>query len=374
MVAAINLAREGSEVSVLERGPEVGGAPYNPRIDVTPLDRSIWDYIGLNLDSCFQEVGRLDAYARSRHHSVTPKESVPFLYMVERGPRESSLDSHLYKEALRVGVKFEFSHPVRNLADVPDNSIIATGLNPQMLTMLEIPFTMADAYSGYMENSGEDRVAGAYLDDYTNDYFYSATINNMWFGLLWSRGMEISKDQLDKCAQQIEQRQGLKIKEWKHHRVGIAVKDLNNPRLFVGNKILAGPLSGMHDPLICFGVEASLVSGKVAALALQDKEHALEDFKKFNRHYERTYLLRKIYEFIAPSARLSLAEIALTYPELMESELLEPLFLIAGSIAPGHSDNTWMSKTMVKEGGLPYFDKVKEVLMKLLQENISRLL
>ena len=207
-----------------------------------------------------------------------------------------------------------------------------------------------------------------YFDDYTNDYFYSANMNNLWFGLLLSRSIRTTDDQLNKCTQQIEERQGVKVNQWKRLGMGMAVKDLNNPRLFVGDKILAGPLSGMHDSFIGFGTVAALLCGKIAALALKDKEGALEDFKRFNRNYERTWLSRKMFEMLSPNLRLSILEMAVANPEFFELP-----FLAIGAIIPGYFDNTWIWKAIVEEEGLPYFDKFKEELARVLQENMSRL-
>ncbi len=55
----------------------------------------------------------------------------------------------------------------------------------------------------------------------------------------------------------------------------VGVKRLDNPRLFSGDKILAGTLAGLQDPLFFFGVHASLISGHIAAQAVDDKAGGL---------------------------------------------------------------------------------------------------
>ena len=88
MVAAINLAKEGYEVLVMERGSQVGKSPYTPRLDVTPLDKPmVWDYIGLDLSPCFKEL-KGNIYIRSHCFEFTP----PNIYGVERSAREGSID------------------------------------------------------------------------------------------------------------------------------------------------------------------------------------------------------------------------------------------------------------------------------------------
>ena len=367
MVAAINLAKEGYEVLVMERGSQVGKSPYTPRLDVTPLDKPmVWDYIGLDLSPCFKEL-KGNIYIRSHCFEFTP----PNIYGVERSAREGSIDNHLYQEALKTGVKFEFSTYIKGPNDLPGNSIIATGSNPQMLEALEIPTIPVYGYWNYMEKPKVDRsgVFNAYLDEYTAGYYYSVLVNDIWYSLLFDAYSELGQDALDRCAQQVKEREGQEIKEWRRVQFAVACRDLNNPRLFAGNKILAGPLSGLHDPFLGFGVVAAMLSGKTAAIAVKDKERALKDFKKFNRNFERTWLIRKAYEAVTPNIRLSLADLVLSNPELFE-----PLIVGMGGIVPGHPDTSFILQGLVKEPNAPYFDKAKESLAKFLSDNMARFL
>jgi flavin-dependent dehydrogenase len=62
--------------------------------------------------------------------------------------------------------------------------------------------------------------------------------------------------------------------------------------------VLAGALSGFHDPFFGFGVNSALVSGKIAATALIDKKKGMKEFKQFSEHLPGMYILSKIYRHI----------------------------------------------------------------------------
>jgi len=66
------------------------------------------------------------------------------------------------------------------------------------------------------------------------------------------------------------------------------------PRLFAGDKILAGTLAGAQDPGTYFGCHGAMVSGKIAAIALEDKALAQEMFELCNRSFNAMWFLRRV--------------------------------------------------------------------------------
>ena len=56
MVAAINLARQGYEVTILEKEKQIGGSPvFHPSLHATPIDlRYTSDFIGIDISNHFQ--------------------------------------------------------------------------------------------------------------------------------------------------------------------------------------------------------------------------------------------------------------------------------------------------------------------------------
>ena len=79
---------------------------------------------GIELQSCFSKLHDFRGYIGQKKCVFSTKN----MYVVERGPRASSLDYFLYKIALEEGVSFKFSHPLTSeeLRSIPENSIIAT--------------------------------------------------------------------------------------------------------------------------------------------------------------------------------------------------------------------------------------------------------
>ena len=73
-----------------------------------------------------------------------------------------------------------------------------------------------------------------------------------------------------------------------------ASKYPNSTRLFYGDKILAGGLAGAQDPGTYFGCHGGLVSGKIAAIALEDKALAYEMFKYCNRSFNMMWFGRRV--------------------------------------------------------------------------------
>ena len=55
-------------------------------------------------------------------------------------------------------------------------------------------------------------------------------------------------------------------------------------------------MSGMMDPFFLFGIHGALLSGKVAAMAVEQPEAALKLFRILNRNFWKAYLLRQGFE------------------------------------------------------------------------------
>ena len=77
-----------------------------------------------------------------------------------------------------------------------------------------------------------------------------------------------------------------------------------NPRLFAKDKILAGTISGMIDPLMGFGITGAIISGKTAALAVYDPETARKDFKQFTRNWHANFITRKLMNHLPFTAKI----------------------------------------------------------------------
>jgi hypothetical protein len=295
MVAAMQLARQGYEVEVVEAAAVLGGiGGFHPSLHVTPMDRQwVSQFIGCDITQAvapsqeFRFWIQNDAYAM--HY--------PVLCYVERGNRLTSLDQVLFRECAALGVKFHFGVRLKKATELPPGSIFACGLHPAMYEELGIPFQRI--YGSYialeLESGGMDRHLSCYFDDYTRDYYYSAGVNQLWYGLLFGRE-PLTEEGRAACLKHIESREGVRATEWRHITGCTPTGSISNPRLFAGKYLLAGTMSGMMDPFFLFGIHGALLSGKVAAMAVDQPEEALRLFRSLNRHFWKAYLLRKGYE------------------------------------------------------------------------------
>ncbi|MDI6831197.1 MAG: FAD-dependent oxidoreductase [Actinomycetota bacterium] len=299
LVAAINCARAGHKVTVLEKYDRVGGEPENhPSVDSTPMlpDR-LGSYIGVELKPPQVTPTRtMRSYAYGDKYDIDG--GLLHLHAVERGARSTSIENYLYGSALEAGVSFEFGWRLRSQADLeelPPNSIIATGLHLESFLALDIPFRQVYGYTSTTRYEGEPK-AVAYFGDLTRDYCYLANANGIAYALFFDRGGPVRRELVDRWAEMLKRDEGVEFREWRLFQGAVAVRDLDNPRLFVGDKIIAGTLASMNDPLFLFGVHASLLSGKIAATAVDDKAKAYGLFRGVLSFYRKAWALRRLMD------------------------------------------------------------------------------
>lgn len=302
MIAAVHLAREGDEVTILEGHDKIGGMRHvHPSCHSTPIHvEAASRYVGIDLSPCFKPILFFQLGVKDKLFSC----QTDTLFCVERGDRPTSLDSYLYQECLRHGVKFQFGILVRSPDDVPPGSILATGLHPEMFAATGIPYERVHSFWMQAEKSQElfgtlraefEQLLVSYMDDYTNDYFYATAMNDLWYALLFSR-KPLSRANLEDCIQKVRERLGVSLAGWRYQTGCVPTKSFRNPRLFHGDRILAGSLSGSMDPMFLFGIHGALLSGKIAAMAVRDREAAEREFQRINRNYVRTWVRRRLYQ------------------------------------------------------------------------------
>jgi len=302
LVAAINLAREGRDVTVLDRESRVGGSGlYHPSPEGTPIDIPAFEaFSGIDLAPSVG-TGPLARFGAGR--AVAYGEMVPIdmdaisSYMIERGPRSTSLDSFLYNIAVAEGVKFEFGRGVvsnDDLADLPPDTIVATGLHFEGFDAAHVPYlTSFHFVSRKMIEDKETNHVTVFHGDFTTDYSYTASVNGILFAHVFQRN-PIGKDTLKAFEEQVYLSEGFEFDEWKHFTFPVPAATIHNPRLFAGNKILAGTLAGCMESYMFFGMLGALVSGKIAAMAVTDKAKAFDEFKLATSSFKGAYLLKKM--------------------------------------------------------------------------------
>ncbi|RIK09818.1 MAG: hypothetical protein DCC49_05220 [Acidobacteria bacterium] len=343
LTAGIILARDGYEVTVLEEKERVGGASLTASAvakhdisfaDMTPLDLgAINRYLGFDLAEPAEPARPGDParpaepaeLTRAGHARAGSLESAPFcnplpvlrlrvygkvidlepppgvhMKTVERGARESSLDMRLYELAIDAGVKFSFKEAVRrrqDFAELPPNSIIATGMFRHAFDALDIPYSRAHGYfAGGPAGADRSPYCVAYFNEHTRDYAYFASANGVGAAVLFQRRKPLTVASMEWFPAQLAEDEGIEFTRWDaiDNLVGTPTGTLWNPRLFSGNLILTGTLAGMQDPSMVLGVHGALVSGKIAAMAVSSRDGALAEFRRLNRWWKVAYLARRV--------------------------------------------------------------------------------
>jgi flavin-dependent dehydrogenase len=294
LIAAINLAREGYAVTVHDREKGYGGDPmYNPSTHTTPiLPQKVSDYIGIDITPCFKPVIDCPFY----FHDTVMHFPVSGMYTVERGPRESSLDTLLYKQAVELGVTFEWKSPLRkqDVASLAPGTIIACGLTTEVYEMLNIPHRK---WYGWISRGecGFDGLSWIWFDEEITEYGYLSSVNNYYFDLLFSIN-PVSKQTLEKYKEAIKRHQGVEHDNWQPGGGAVPVADPSNPQLIRGGNIYCGTIAGSMDPMGWFGITGAIISGKIATMAVTDPEGALREQARFAKDFNsRLFIKDKIW-------------------------------------------------------------------------------
>ncbi len=304
LVAAINLAREGYDVLVRERRSEVGGATDLKGLegkiinigDGTPLNlEHMREYIGIDLSPAAVPLRSCRNHVYGKTFDIDFDRSVP-TYLVERGPHPTSIDVFLYDLAVSEGVRFQFDDTVTDFGELPPDSIIATGLFGDAWPALGVPHMQVFGYLGMSTLEDRSPRVIIYFDEYTRDYAFYSQVNGSRGACLFSRGRPLDPGVKERFRRQLEENDGVSFDEWYSISFGaLPVENSRNPRLFAGNHILAGTLSGSIDPLLLFGVHGALVSGKIAAVTVSDHQKGLEEFARLNRAFRLGFYVSGLY-------------------------------------------------------------------------------
>ena len=326
MTAAINCARQGYEVRVLEKYKKVGGLSYTrPAIDISPMNpKELGAFSGLKIDA--PQVTPTKDFVMNIYGKRYVLRAEKFqLYSVERGERPSALDTYLYEIAKKEGVKFEFGHEIKrkNYSDLPPRTIIATGLNSELFKVMDIPFENLYGYVGRGTQKEPARLIG-WFDHSTRDYNYYASSNGVSFALCFDR--KPVNRHIRERFEALLAKEEIALSAWDEHRGVVPIKSPQNPCFLKDGKILAGTFAGVQDPILLFGVHGALLSGKIAANAVSDREKALEVFESVTAYFKYAWLIKKIILDIPPHPlRKRIVQCLMGmwagYPEIMKSSI-----------------------------------------------------
>jgi flavin-dependent dehydrogenase len=303
LVAAINLAKAGFSIEVLEKQNRIGGSPaWHPSVhhQVLDIDKTS-KYIGINIAQCFRPVKRhvFDFYGR-KVILHDPKNS----WVCEKGSRSTSIETYLHSEASQSGVRFIFMDNVDldRISKIILNKsrcIVSTGLERGMYEELGIKHELVQGFRGSVNASAEN-VVYSYFGKYTNhDFAYVASFDQLRFSLLFARRGINNKD-LDTYKKHLKVNADIEFDNWEYS-TGCIPLEIN---LKKKNAILAGTISGMIDPFYLNGISGALISGRIAAMYFMDTQTAVQAFNLYSRNFQIKKLLKHITERL-PSKKIS---------------------------------------------------------------------
>lgn len=295
LTAAINLARSGIEAEVMEKRAHIGGAPFwHPSVhhQVFDLEKTC-AYIGIDVSPCFRPVKNHTFFFYGRQSKI---EEPCNSYVCEKGPRDSSLENYLYKEALKAGVSFKFETPL-DLETVGQKNgdtlpvVVATGLERAPYDQLGIKHATIHGYRSSTQAAGGDmNSVCSYFGHYTNhDFAYTAASGDLLFTLLFAR-KGVGRDNLDAFQQHLRGLGKTVSNDWMFSSGCVPLEK----NLVKNGIVLAGTIGGMIDPFFLNGISAALISGKIAALYFTDPIKARKEFNRFTRNFHIKKMLKSI--------------------------------------------------------------------------------
>jgi len=315
LVAGINLAQQGFEVVIYEKEKNCGGRPsFRPDPAGSPFNLDqLKDFIGVDIAPACRRITELTFYVWGKK-TVVPMAEAFDGYMVERSMRETSLDFLLTEEALDAGVRIEYGRELSGseFSNLAPNSIITTGLEDQAYNSMGLPpVKLYGAYARGRCDMDEPTTAG-YFDSYTKEYGFTSSINKICFAFLIGQAGQMTDSGLEKFKAQVADTAPFELGAWQTLDWGaVPHASMFGPRLFWGDKILAGTVAGVMDPTMYYGMLGALVSGKVAATAVTDPELAGRQFKQVTRTYTPSWLIKRTHYLLPDAIRRPLTQFAI---------------------------------------------------------------
>ncbi len=258
LTAAINLAKEGYDVTVYEILSDVG---KKHKLNFEGLENWTKDMKELlkktNIGFGFRakQMNEVEWYSPS-FRKVKLKCKKPLFYLVERGGR-NSFEYYLKRKASQYGVKFNFNSSLK----MSEADIVSTG----------VKYPTAHALGCFFDKvKSEDKVLGILSDDIApKGYFYLIVWNGKACVVTCSSKVRISKGLHDKNLRLPLIKDIIKGARLKHYFSGFANAGI--PKTAIKDNILyTGEAAGFQDCMFGFGMKYAIESGYLAAKAIID--------------------------------------------------------------------------------------------------------
>jgi len=301
LTAAITLARRGYRVTVYEGRERVGGEMSYA--DSTLLDlEAVRKSLGPEIEEALEPWTVTRAWAYGKRYEFGLPRGVEG-YMVERGKGENSLENILYRRALEEGVEVVLGKRLSKdeLRELPPGTILATGLDREGFEALDIP--CRPFFCHLASGRGDPSRPGViiYLDRFTREFGYYFQKGEVAGALVFGLQRPLTDGEKEEFKARLAENDGIEFDRWHDEVASWAAWPLGSwrgPRLFHGERILAGTLAGLVSPVLLFGVSGALASGRVAALAVEDPGAALREFRRLAPLFWPQFLFRKLREYL----------------------------------------------------------------------------
>lgn len=300
LVAGINLARRGFKVRVYEGRKYMGG-------DLSYADSTLLDLpavkaeLGVDVEEALEPWTLTRAWAYDRKYEFGLPRGVEG-FTVERGKGEASLENVLYRQAQEAGVEVQLGRRLskQEIKELPPGSIIATGLDREAFEAMDLP--CRPFFCHMATGKGDPSRPGViiYFDRFTREFGYYFQRGEAAGALVFSVQRPLTDGEKEEFKRKLADNDGVEFANWNDSVASYAAWPLgswNNKQLFRHDKILAGTLAGLVSPVLVFGVNGALVSGRIAALAVTDKDQALREFKRLAPLYYPQFVFRKFREY-----------------------------------------------------------------------------
>lgn len=306
LTAGINLARRGFEVMVHEAKEQMGG-------DLSYADSTLMDVpalrreLGVEVEEALEPWTLTRAWAYGKKYEFGLPRGVEG-YTVERGKGEHSLENVLYRQALAEGVEVRLGSRLskREMKELPPGSIVATGLDREAFEAMDLPCRPFFCHMATGRGDPSRPSVIIYLDSFTREFGYYFQRGEAAGALVFSVQRPLTDGEKEEFRRKLAEGDGIEFESWNDAVASWAAWPLgswSNRRLLRGDLVLAGTLAGLVSPVLLFGVNGALVSGKIAALAVSDRDAALREFRRLAPLYWPQFAFRKLREY-APHAAL----------------------------------------------------------------------
>lgn len=259
LTAAINLAKNGFNVLIYEKGNDVGSR-FNEDfqgLENWSTEKDILDILNeINIKTnfyykAFKEVDLIDD--TSEKYKIAMQGEIG-VYVVRRGSNNKCIDQCLKNQALDAGVDIQFNQRVTE----KEVDIVATG--PR--------FVSGMAYGIKGDVVSDDKIMIMLNDNFApKGYVYMVIIDGeITLASFMMKDFGNAKNYFEKTIRKIEQLYMIKVTNAKPFR-GIGNFVLSNSYKENG-KLLVGERAGFQDHLFGFGMRYAFLSGYLAAQSI----------------------------------------------------------------------------------------------------------